>query len=420
MKAVLILLHLAILLFIAYRMAKKWNVASRRLYWVAFASRLAAGASLGLIYLYYYSANDTWLFFEESMKLSAVGRSDFFTYLKMMFDFGEYQSALTILPNHDLRSLFFIKVISVFTLVSGDNYWIITAYFSLASFLTAWYLFRAIETNFPGSSVAAGIAFLFFPSVMFWSSGIEKESLALCGIYYLSAVFILFLKGQRIKWIQVVGIVAAALLVWNLKYYWAAVFFITVFTALIVHALQQRASWATKRVFLLWMIIFVAAAVVASFSHPNFCLTTFLQVLVTNHDDFVKISDGKNLIHYYRLTAEWQSVLLNSPWALVSGILRPFVGEGQGMLGLMASLENTILLLLLVTALASLRHKPNDVNRIFLLAVLSYVLVLCVFLALSTPNLGSLSRYRIGFLPFLVFLLAYKNPLIQRLWPTRV
>ncbi|MBS1506706.1 MAG: glycosyltransferase family 39 protein [Bacteroidetes bacterium] len=420
MKVVLLLMHLAIILFIAYRMAKKWNATSRRVYWAAFACRLAAGASLGLIYLYYYSANDTWNFFEESTKLSTFGRNDFVTYLKMMFDFGEDQSALSILPNHDLRSLFFVKVISVFALVSGDNYWIITAYFSLASFLTSWYLFRTIENNFPKASTSAGIAFLFFPSVVFWSSGIEKETLALCGIYYLSAVFIRLLKQRKIKWVEGLGILASVALVWNLKYYWAAVFFITVFTAIAVWILQQKKLWLSSRLLLTWIIVFIGAAVVASFSHPNFCFTTFLNVLVTNHDDFVRISDGKNLIHYYHLTATWQSVFINSPWAIVSGVLRPVVGEGQGMLGLVASVENGVLLLLLLTAIPSLRNKADGTNKIFLLAVLSYVLVLGVFLALSTPNLGSLSRYRIGFLPFLIFLIIYKNPLIQRLWPTRV
>lgn len=420
MNTLLTLLHLAIIFFIAYWMAKKWNATSRPLYWVALVCRGAAGASLGLIYLYYYSANDTWLFFEESMKVSAVGQTDFGSYVKMMLDFGEDQSMISLLPNHDLRSLFFIKIISVFALLSGNNYWIITAYFALASFLTAWYLFRTVENNFPNSSLAAAIAFLFFPSVMFWSSGIEKETLALCGIYYLSAVFVLFLKGQKIKWIESVGIIVAALLVWNLKYYWAAVFFITVFTAIVVWAMRQKLAWIDRRLLLLWILVFGGAALVASFSHPNFCLTTFLQVLVTNHDDFVKISDGKNLIHYYRLTAEWQSVLLNSPWALVSGVLRPFVGEGRGVLGLVASLENGLLLVLLITALPLLRSKSANVDRIFLYAVVSYVLILGIFLALSTPNLGSLSRYRIGFLPFLVFLITYKNPLLQRLWPTRV
>jgi hypothetical protein len=36
-----------------------------------------------------------------------------------------------------------------------------------------------------------------------------------------------------------------------------------------------------------------------------------------------------------------------------------------------------------------------------------------VFLALSTPNFGTLSRYRAGFLPFFVFVIAYRNPIVE-------
>jgi len=41
--------------------------------------------------------------------------------------------------------------------------------------------------------------------------------------------------------------------------------------------------------------------------------------------------------------------------------------------------------------------------------------VLAVFLALSTPNFGTLSRYRVGFIPFFVFLTACGNVLLERL-----
>jgi hypothetical protein len=59
------------------------------------------------------------------------------------------------------------------------------------------------------------------------------------------------------------------------------------------------------------------------------------------------------------------------------------------------------------------RERLRQPVSILFLATASYCIVLCVFLALSTPNLGTLSRYRVGFLPFLIFLLAYRNPLID-------
>jgi hypothetical protein len=46
---------------------------------------------------------------------------------------------------------------------------------------------------------AAALAFLFFPSVVFWSSGLVKETLALAGIFWMSTIFLRFLKGEKIS-----------------------------------------------------------------------------------------------------------------------------------------------------------------------------------------------------------------------------
>jgi hypothetical protein len=49
-----------------------------------------------------------------------------------------------------------------------------------------------------------------------------------------------------------------------------------------------------------------------------------------------------------------------------------------------------------------------------LCSVVLYVVALCVFLALSTPNFGTLSRYRISFLPLLFLLITIENPLVKK------
>jgi hypothetical protein len=147
--------------------------------------------------------------------------------------------------------------------------------------------------------------------------------------------------------------------------------------------------------------------------HPNFYLNRFLDVLITNHNDFVAISKPDALIHFYQLEPSWFSIFINSPWALFSGILRPFLWEANGLTGLLAAIENLIVLVLIGSAFVK-RAMPTE-NRILLFSTLTYIVLLCIFLTLSTPNLGTLSRYRVGFLPFLVFAVSYRNPLLKYL-----
>jgi len=413
LKISLAILHVALILYSVYSLGKKWEVVSDKLFWGAFLFRLVAGISLGLIYTYYYSAGDTWSFFNDAKIFSALARNDFFSYLKTIFDFGENQSLMNGLVNQDSRSIFFIKIISVFCLISQDNYWICAAYFSVFVFISSWMLHRKVISIFSDSKKASGLAFLFFPSVVFWSSGLEKESMALCGIYFLANGFLTLMSSAKPAKSFWWFIIPVCYVVWGLKYYWAVIFFVSIFSALIIRVLVSKFPLVKNYWMAAWVISFFGIGVLLSFMHPNFYLSGFLEVIISNYNDFAVISDPKNLIHYFQLDQTWTSVIINSPWALLSGLFRPVIGEGQGLLGWLASIENFFILILFVGALLNLRRALTSTHQIILMAALSYCIVLCVFLALSTPNFGTLSRYRVGFLPFFVFMIAYRNPIVE-------
>jgi hypothetical protein len=367
---------------------------------------------LGLVYTYYYAAGDTWLFFEDARKFSALAREDFFSYLTALFDFSEHQPLINELVNRDLRSIFFIKIISVFCLLSLDNYWVCTAYFSLLAFISAWGIHQKVVYIFPNSLTASALGFLFFPSVIFWSSGLEKESMALCGIYFLATLFLTLMSPGRPNKLFWLLCIPAGFVVWSLKYYWAIVFLISALTAFLMRFLISKFPWIKKFTMVVWIISFIGIGALLSFTHPNFYLDRFLEVIVSNYSEFEAISDPGNLIHYFQFDQTWTSIIINSPWALASGLFRPVIGEGQGLLGWVASVENFFLLVLFIGALQNFKKSLASSHVIILLAALSYCIVLCVFLALSTPNFGTLSRYRVGFLPFFVFVISYRSPMV--------
>jgi hypothetical protein len=72
-----------------------------------------------------------------------------------------------------------------------------------------------------------------------------------------------------------------------------------------------------------------------------------------------------------------------------------------------------VLLILIVSRLTRLQGIKREKYSLITFAVLVYSVLLCIFLTLSSPNLGTLARYRIGFLPFFVFVLVYQNPLVN-------
>jgi hypothetical protein len=412
MKIAIAFFHFALIFVVGYLLARRWQETKSKLFWSALTCHFVAAMVLGLVYQYYYSTNDTWEFFNQASKLADFAKTDPSSYVKLLFNFDWDQRPFFV--THDFRSIVFVKMVSLFCLIGGNSYWVCAGYFALISFSASWFLFRKVKTHFTESAIAATIAFLFFPSVVFWSSGIVKETFALASLYLLAGIFLSFYYERKIGKLDLAILFMAGVILWTLKYYWAGVFFIAAIAALILQFLPSKNSSIKNAVVAVYPLVFLVIGVAVSFFHPNFYLNRFLEVLVANHDAFLKLSNGGGgLIHYDHLNSSLGSILINSPWALISGIFRPFIGESRGAFGLAASLENLVVLILFISFLWRLKKRSNQSITVLTLAVISYCIVLCIFLALSTPNLGTLSRYRVGFMPFLIFMLAYRNPLID-------
>ncbi len=424
MEIVFGILNLSIIFSLAFWVQRKYASQYALLYWFALAIKILAAVSLGLIYKFHYSAGDTWAFFDQATELSALARENFFEYLKVFFSSYDASTVEHILYIHD-RSAIFIKLISVFCLISHDSYWICSIYFALISFFATWFLYRQVVRLLVDSTKAAAVALFFFPSVVFWGSGLVKESLALSGIYFITAIFLKFAYHKKINWADWLLVLLSMIITWWLKYYWAAIFFVVILTSVVVILFRRSAPLSNGRIVLMWLFFFLLICSLASFAHPNFYMERFLGVLVSNHDQFVAISDPENIIGYYNLQPKLWSLLINSPWALLSGFFRPLFFDATGILTLLYSIENFILLSLTISFLFSYkwdwwksksdRFNRSEIYTIWLLPILIYCFILCILLAISTPNFGTLSRYRVGFLPFFVFVITYRNPLASYL-----
>ena len=151
----------------------------------------------------------------------------------------------------------------------------------------------------------------------------------------------------------------------------------------------------------------------ASSLHPNLYPPNFLNALILNHDLTLANSSPDSVIHYYRLDADAGSMLLNFPWAVVSCLFRPFILEVNGLLQLVAGLENLIFLVLSLAAIKNIGQGMRSSHGVIIAGILVYVILGSGLLALSSPNFGSLARYRVSYIPFLGLLILLNNPLLQ-------
>ncbi len=405
-------IHVGIIFLIAFFYWRRTLSPIRNYFWPALMLKLMAGIGLGLLYKYYYSAGDTFSFFSDACKLTEVFWDNPRSYVTFLWSGDESDPVWSLLANTQTRSLFFVKIVSAVNILSGSNYWITSCYISFISFWSAFRLVEKINSIFPRCSGAAALAFLFFPSVVFWSSGVIKESIALAGLMFLAGVYIALLANSQVRWWDWLLAMLSAIVVWNLKYYWMAVFIPVVATTLIIHFATRSMKIKSNGKIIAWMILFLVVCFGVTLIHPNFYLERFLQVLASNYHEFIQLSSPGNLVHY-DLQPTWWSVIYNSPLAISSGLFRPFIWEASNVLQVIVSIENLFVLTLTLAALFRLPSLKSSSYRLLIFSSIVYILILCLFLALSTPNFGTLARYKVGFQPFLIFILLADSPVLR-------
>lgn len=413
---ILIFVHLTVLLALGFMLWRRSAPPLRMFLWPAYLLKLAAGTGIGLLYSVYYSTGDTMHYFHDGMLLADLARHDAGTYLRFLWRTDIEADVWHALTLQEPRALFLSKVVSVFALFTASNYWVISGYFSCLAFAGSWYLVNVICRYNARYTLAAVLAFLFFPSVVFWSSGIVKESLAMASLYFLSAVFLSRWERISIPWFMWIVVPAAAWFLWMLKYYYCAALFPVMLTAVTVRWLYGNVKLLPRVAMpVVWLAVFIVPLAVAATVHPNFYPGRFLEVIVSNYEFYALFPDQTDRIYYPGLEATAGSIAVHAPKALFSGLFRPLPWEAHSLFQLAMASENCFLLAMVAMCLWNWRRLWPGADGVLVFSIVIYIVVLAVFLALSTPNFGTLSRYRVGFVPFLVFLAACRNVFLERL-----
>jgi len=377
--------------------------------------KIIAGILLGLLYQFYYKEEgDTFFLFNLASYLSELlpGRpKDFFNIL--LFNDFDAESKTFFFVWNQPRALFFVKILALINSITQSNYWLTSVYMSLFSFTGLWYLSSFLVKSYDIPGYLAALAFLLFPSFVFWSSGVLKESImtGLIGILLVSVLKLLRPDpGYRLLNILLATISFIILL--QLKYYYAGIIGASLlaycFTKIVIR--MQPGNIAIPPAFLL--LFFLAAGFgLATLLHPNMNISSFPEALYTNYTaTLTKSADPDYLITDFK--PAWTSILLNSPQALYQGLLGPGIWSVQTTIQIPAALEN-LFLLVLITVIILYRIYIGDWKLSTEgLIILIYVVVSATFMAYASPNFGSLIRYKTGYLPFLILLAGYRNPII--------
>jgi hypothetical protein len=324
------------------------------------------------------------------------------------------------------NTLFISKILALLNLVTLGSFWLNGVYLSLGCGVACWWLVCTLRQLWPVAPLGASVvAFLLWPSVVWWSSGIAKETLVLgSGAVLVSVVINLLLSRKAVtaKWLDWMLLLGLAWLHVRLRYFFALPLLGSLLGLAVVVLAERRgwlqAGWRAQGLVLLGGLVLAGALVVAVGGEPVSKAFVTSQ-LWENYVHGLATSAGRPHLVYSNLRPTVSSMASHFPLATAQALVRPWLGESAALRYVAVGLENLLIVgLLAMAAIAAWRGRPGRLPAALVLALLLYCVVLAGLIGLSTPNLGTLLRYRTVLLPWLLWLLLqndYARQLLRRL-----
>ena len=372
--------------------------------------KLAAGIGLGWVYMFYYQTGDTIAFHEEAEVLVEFGKENPGSYLSYLFGFSEIpvETRFERMP----RVLFQAKVVSVFHWLTGSSYWITSLYFSFFSWWGMWAVASKIARNYPELRASALLSGLYIPSLIFWSSGITKESVAIGAFGFILSILI---RPIRMNLLRAIGLVLFILLMWKVKYFYTIPMVFCLCLIFFWDRVIPGLKWWAKIGILpsLGILLFL----VGSFLNPNFAWDYFPEMVYMNHEAFVEKSLPGTYASYPLMCPEWKCMVLNFPLAIVAALFRPAIWESSNIFQWVIAIQNFVFLFFTIDYFRRIRRVGNYSKLLQHRVVVGWIFVLSLagFMGLAAPNFGTLQRYCVIILPVWVFLITSDSDLFKAL-----
>jgi len=167
----------------------------------ALSLKVFGALAAGLVYQYYYGGGDTMDFYTSGSYVAGLLFDNFNDFMGLLssnpinndptltkYDFLDFVTD----PN-TWTVVRFIAIVDIFSL---DSYPVVSIYFSIFSLYASWKFFAFICQIYPQPELKKKFAYCIFyiPSVVFWGSGVFKDTLTMSGLYlftiYVYAVVI--------------------------------------------------------------------------------------------------------------------------------------------------------------------------------------------------------------------------------------
>ena len=291
---------------------------------------------------------------------------------------------------------------------------ILLAYFALMS---CYRMYEVFADVFPRYQKQAAIAAVLLPGVCFWSSILLKDTISLAGLGYgLWFFWKIFIK-KRIRVFNIAGLLFSL----SLMYYFKPYILVVVFSFFLWFGLNIYKKIKNSFIRALSLVIFLgvfSGVVMLALDEVDQLQNSTLDAYKTEKiagqlATFQQLGQDDNYGNSGFKMGEVDftnpvSVLGRVPEALTAVFFRPFIWEATKPIMLLSALESFFIFYLFIYAVFKSRilgFLGIIFRDPFLLSFFIYCIFFGTIVTLAAPNFGTLARYKIPCMPFIVFVL---------------
>lgn len=382
-------------------------------------AKIFGGIALALVYQLYYKGGDTTNYFQTANAIGNLLFKDIRYFADIMFSspsnemysYFDNETGYPIYSFHAKDSFFTSKFYMPIELISFNSFITATIIGATVSFTGIWRLFQIFCIEFPKIKKEMAIAILYIPSVIFWGSGMLKDSITISAVgWYTYAFYNFFVLKNYRKLIYVLYMFIAAYLLIAIKPY---ILFALLPGSIIWLSNQQIAKIGNKlmRVAVAPILLVLGSAGAYFSLHllgdnlGLYKIDTVMERASMVQLDLKQDYYGGNSFDIGDIEPTLGGMLSKAHLAIFAALFRPSLLDVKNPVMLLSALENTYIIILTFKLLLRLKFIGFFTiiwkNPLVLFSVL-FSLFFAFSVGISISNFGSLVRLKIPAIPFFV------------------
>lgn len=404
--------YIIIIYIIAFSYLRVIPKSIKRFYIPALTFKIVCAIVFVLIYRYIYGYGDTFGYFNDARLLFDLLTSKPTTALRILF--GSYEQFVAQFPNHFIswnnNNYSVVQLIFPLVVFGFKSYLPTTLLLAFITFMGSWKLFEYFCRYFPMLKRPIAVVCLFLPSVVFWSSGILKDSICMASLCFLFVAIANMLIQKKIKIKYLVTMLICFFIILNIKSYILLAFFPAMALYISLEKTRDIKNRYLRKLFIPFLLVIgVGVGYYAINSLAGELVgesgSSAIESAIQSGVDLQEAINAQDGGSNYRIEMEPTlfGLISASPSAIVTTLFRPYPWEANNMLMIFTSIESFILLafsIFIVCKLGLIKTFKYIFSSPLLIFLFTFSIIFALFVGFSTGNFGTLVRYKIPCIPF--------------------